>query len=208
MSKLLYKLGFSLLFLFNSPFVYANQISDLSIEGIYIGDDLLKYMKEQEIIEGMEITKSHFNYLKEPNKYSQVYLFKDFPVYDFVSVFFKTNNSSKYFQTNNKYKILQVRGQLSFIQDFKGCLKKKNQVLKELISTFPGLKKEDISLKHPLDSSGRSIVKGHYLYFDSGDLVKIECNDWEEDFRLENNFSEGFTFTIQKEEISDWMSNY
>ena len=93
MKKLLLLL-FSLFFL-SSPSVFADDISDFSIEGISIGDSLLDYMTEDEILEEIEKTKHLYQYLREPNKYAHVYLWKDFPTYDSVSVLIKNNSASK-----------------------------------------------------------------------------------------------------------------
>ena len=80
MKKLL-ALLFSL-FLLGSPPIFAGDISDFSIEGMSVGDSLLDYMTEEEILEEIEKTKDMFLHLKEPNKYSQISLFKDSQVYN------------------------------------------------------------------------------------------------------------------------------
>ena len=76
MKKLLVLL-FSL-FLLSSPSVFADDISDFSIEGISLGDSLLDYMTEEEILKEIETNKDYYLNLKEPYKYAEVYLFKDF----------------------------------------------------------------------------------------------------------------------------------
>ena len=58
MKKLLILL-FSFLLL-SSPSVLADDISDFEIEGISIGDSLLDYMTEDEILKGMEVTKDYY----------------------------------------------------------------------------------------------------------------------------------------------------
>tara|TARA_B100000700_G_scaffold328847_1_gene448103 strand:+ start:1423 stop:2064 length:642 start_codon:yes stop_codon:yes gene_type:complete len=206
--KFFYRLGTSMFLIFNSTFAYANQISDLSVEGIGVGDSLLEFMSEKKIIKEAELTKNHYYYLEEPLKYSEVYIRKDFPVYDFVSVFFKRNNKNKYFKIKKQYEIEAVRGQISFIEDFNGCLKKKNEVKNEVISMFPGTIKSEDTFSHALDPTGRSVVKSTEFRFDSGDLILLQCNDWEESFRLDNNYSEGFKFVILKKEVDEWISNY
>ena len=80
MKKLLILL-FSLFFL-SSPSVFAKDISDFQIEGISIGDSLLDYMTEEEILKGIELNINRFYYLKEPHKYLMLSLYKDLPTYD------------------------------------------------------------------------------------------------------------------------------
>ena len=79
MKKLLILL-FSILLL-SSTSVFADDISDFQIEGISLGDSLLDYMTEDEILKEIERTKDWYQYLSEPNKYSQIDLFKDFVTY-------------------------------------------------------------------------------------------------------------------------------
>ena len=123
MKKLLILL-FSLFFL-SSPSVFADTISDFEIEGISIGDSLLDYMTEEEILEEIERTKDWYSYLNEPNKYSEIYLFKDFPTYDFLSFFVKNTQSNKYVtNSNEKYTILATRGMISYDEDFDNCIVK------------------------------------------------------------------------------------
>ena len=64
-------------FLLSSPSVFADDISDFQIEGISIGDSLLDYMTKGEILEEIEENKDTYIHLKEPNKYAEIYLFKD-----------------------------------------------------------------------------------------------------------------------------------
>ena len=60
MKKLLVLL-FSLFFL-SSLSVFADDISDFQIEGMSIGDSLLDYMTEDEILEEIERNKNSFYY--------------------------------------------------------------------------------------------------------------------------------------------------
>ena len=104
MKKLLVLL-FSI-FLLSSPSVFADDISDFQIEGMSIGDSLLDYMTEEEILKEIEITKNDYNYLEEPNKYVEVYLFKNLKRYETVSFFVKNNLADLYIaDTNELYTI-------------------------------------------------------------------------------------------------------
>tara|TARA_A100001388_G_C28761502_1_gene498105 strand:- start:164 stop:790 length:627 start_codon:yes stop_codon:yes gene_type:complete len=208
MHKFFIKSVSTIYLLFNSPFIYSDQIYDLSVDGISVGDSLLEFMNEKKIIEEQDKTKTHYSYLVDPLKYSEVYIRKDFPVYDLISVFYKRKNKNKYFTIKNQYEIEMVRGQISFIEDFDGCLKKKNEVKNELISMFPFTQKKEDSFSHSLDPTGRSIVHSTKFSFDSGNSIVLQCNDWEEYFRSENKFTEGFKFVILKKEVDEWLSNY
>ena len=85
MKKLLILL-FSIFFL-SSPSVYADDISDFEIEGISIGNSLLDYMTEDEILKEIERTKDWSLHLQEPNKYAKVYLGGKFENYDYLGFY-------------------------------------------------------------------------------------------------------------------------
>ena len=109
MKKLLILL-FSIFFLSSSS-VFADDISDFEVEGIGIGDSLLDYMTEEEILKEIELNKDMYSYLNEPNKYAEVYVLKNFPTYDMVSVFVKNNSLNLYVTNKNeKYTILSPEG--------------------------------------------------------------------------------------------------
>ena len=101
MKKLL-ALLFSLFFL-SAPSVIADDISDFQIEGISIGDSLLDYMTEEEILKEIEENKGIYEFLKEPNKYIEVYKFDNLKIYNSgLSFFIKNNQTSKYITNKNE----------------------------------------------------------------------------------------------------------
>ena len=80
MKKLL-ALLFSM-FVLSSPSVFADDISDFEIEGISIGDSLLDYMTEDEILQEIELNKHRYLYLKEPHKYAHISFNKDLHLFN------------------------------------------------------------------------------------------------------------------------------
>ena len=234
MKKLLILL-FSIFFL-SSPSVFADDISDFEIEGISIGDSLLDYMTEDEILEQIERTKDYFLYLKDPHKYASVYLWKDLSIYDGLQFMVKNdlsdlyisdtnekyilpaisestlkNNATNEYLTdknkNKKYTILQIRGLITYIEDLDKCMQKRDEIVGVLTKMFPDTIKEEISnSKHPLDPSGKSFANLVNFNFDSGDDARVYCNDWEENFRIENNYSEGLSVDIATKEIVEWST--
>ena len=197
-------------FLLSSPSVFADDISDFQIEGMSIGDSLLDYMTEDEIFEEIKFTKDNYYYLNEPNKYTEVYLRKEFPVYKAgLSVFFKNNSSNKYVTNKNeKYKIVFIRGRINYVEDFSSCTIKRDEIVKVLSEMFPNIEKQEAVLVHPLDPSGNSIIDDITFNFNSGDELRASCSDWEEVFRNKNNYTEGLSIAIQSKEIGNWLSDY
>jgi len=208
MKKLLILL-FSLFFLSSSS-VFADDISDFTIEGISLGDSLLDYMTEDEILKEIERTKYIYTYLKEPNKFAEVYLIKEFPTYkNGLSFLVENNSTSKYISNKNeKYSIVSIRGMINYIEDFDSCLRKKDEIVAELSKIFPDIQKEEGTFEHPADTSGNSVVDFAYFYFDLGGKSEVSCVNFEETFRNKINWSEGLDVAVDTEEISEWLTGF
>ena len=124
-------------FLLSSPSVFADDISDFEIEGISIGDSLLDYTTEDEIIEEIELNKYTYSHLNEPNNYAEVYLRKTSSTYDIFSVFVKNNSSSKYVTNKNeKYIVQSVSGKIRYDSDIDSCFQKKMKVKTNYLKYF------------------------------------------------------------------------
>ena len=208
MKKLLILL-FSLFFL-SSPSVFAEDISDFQIEGISIGDSLLVYMTEDEILEEIEINKDRFLHLKEPYKYVQVNQEKNFRTYDSISVLIKNNSTNQYVtDKNEKYTILYIGGSINYIEDFDSCIQKRDEIEEILSSMFPNIDKRltGISVYSP-DPSGNSIADAVYFKFDSGEEIDAYCTNVEENFRNMKNWNEGLNVSVSSVETTSWLRDY
>ena len=207
MKKLL-TLLFSIFFLF-SPSVFADGISDFEIEGISIGDSLLDYMTEEEILKEIERTKDFYYHLNEPNKYAEVYLVKKSENYDYLGFFIKNNSVNTYVTNKNeKYTILSIRGLKRYIEDFDSCILNRNQIVDILSKMFPDREKVKEIRRYPGDPSGNSIGDTIYFDLDIGNKVRVYCSNFEETFRIKMKWSEGLTVLIISSEIHEWLNDY
>ena len=113
----------TLFVLFFSSSVVADDIKDFEIEGIQIGDSLLDYVFEEEILKYFEITSSHYQYLNNPKKYGEVYILngQNFKTYRNLSFFVKPDDKH--------YIIYSIRGMLDYIENLDGCLEKQEEIL-------------------------------------------------------------------------------
>ena len=206
--KNLLTLLFSLFFL-SSTSVFADDISDFSIEGISIGDSLLDYMTEEEILKEIEVNKDMYQFLKEPNKYIEVYKFDNLKIYSSgLSFFIKNNQTSKYITNKNeKYIIKSIRGMINYIEDFDSCIQKRNEIELDLSSLFSYTEKNEYTKNHRADPSGNSFIDAVNFNFNSGAQVELQCTNWEETLRIKNNFREGLNVSIDSKEITDWFLN-
>ena len=199
------------LFLLSSPSVFAEDISDFEIEGISIGDSLLDYMTEDEILEEIEINKNDYYYLNEPNKYSEVYLFQNLQQYDSASFFVTNSPTSKYItdkNRNEKYRIVTVRGLIDYTKGFDGCLQKRDEIVEELSKLFPNTQKREVVFPHGADPSGNSMYDVVYFDFDSGGGIEVSCDDFEETLRIKKDWQEGLSVSLDSKEIINWLSDH
>ena len=212
MKKLLILL-ISLFLLLSSTSAFADDISDFQIEGISIGDSLLDYMTEDEILEEIKLSLSlnEYSYLNVPGKYVDIYLYEDFPSFEFMSFMINPKSLSKYVTNKNdgneKYTILSVRGGINYIEDFNGCMQKRKEIDEDLSSIFKNLERSTSTYKSRDDPSGKSIVNEISYVFNSGAEATIYCLDYEENLRIKNNWTEGLNVFIKTPEIVDWFLN-
>ena len=205
MKKLL-SLLFSLFFLSSSS-VFADDISDLSIEGISIGDSLLDYINEDEILSGIEKTQDWYFYLKEPFKYAEVKLNKNFSKYDWVSVFVKNNNLNEYVSNKNeKYTILSIRGIIYYDEDFDNCIKERDEIVEIFSKILPTAKKSEYFKSHSADPSGESIIDSVYLDLPY-ESSSYTCTDWGESISSLNNWVDHLSIYLETEEIMNWFED-
>jgi len=193
----------------SSPSVFANDISAFEIEGISIGDSLLDYMTENEILDSIEINLDRYFFLKEPYKYAMVSLYKDSPTYDSLYFFIKNNSTNQYItDKNEQYKILSVNGYISFIENFEGCIQKSDEISEIFAGMFPNAQQNEWKSTHTADPSGKSILETIDLSLPSGAEVNLQCTNIEETFRSKMNWTEGLSIGIDTSEIIRWMSDY
>ena len=207
MKKLLVLL-FSLFFLI-SPSVFADDISDFEIEGITIGDSLLDYMTEDEILKEIELTKNDYYYLNEPYKYAEVYFYKNLKKYEGVSFFVQNTPINEYITNKNeKYIIVSIRGMIDYTEDIDGCIQKRDEVAEVLSSMFPNAQKIENVFEYGGDPSGESIIYAVYFELDSGGEIEVSCNDYEETYRIERNWSDLLNVVIDTDEIVSWLRDW
>jgi len=207
MKKLL-ALLFSLFFL-SSPSVFANSIYDLEIEGISIGDSLLDYMTENDVLRGIQVTKDWYYYLNEPYKYAEVEVQIDSRIYDYVSVFVKNNSTNQYVSIKDeKFTILGIRGSMTNIKDLNNCIQERNEIIEIFSQILPNREKTKEIYPNGSDPSGKSIIDAIYLDKLPNEGIRISCVDWEETYRIKNNYLDNLSVIIENAEIIDWTSDY
>ena len=181
-----------------SQITSADELSDFEVLGMSIGDSLLDFMPEVDIVYGIEKYKSsnRYSHLKEPDKFFEITVPKqEHDLYDGAEVFIK-NTITK------DYTIYGIRGYRYYIEGFDACIKKRNQISEILINFFPGSKTGSLITE---DKNG---ITDNFSIGNSERIIDVNCINLEETYRLKNNFKEGLSFVIRNKEFSDWALDY
>ena len=102
-----------------------------------------------------------------------------------------------------------IRGLLYFNENLKECFKIKNEIIREIETIIPNYKeKRENTTSSQQDSSGKSKAYHTVYFLKNGDVFHINCNDWEENLRKKNNWSEGLTVSIYTNEFNQWINDY
>ena len=117
-----------LIFSFQS-WTKADDVSDLEIEGMSIGNSLLDYMTEKEI---KKYTGK--NYYKVDKFLVANFSLPSFETYDSVQVNYKKND--------NKYIIHSIGGDIDYYNNIEDCYKQKDEIVAEISETLKSFKKK------------------------------------------------------------------
>ena len=168
----------------------ADDISDFQIEGISVGDNLLDHFSKE------EINKRDIFYYPKSKK--------------FVGISFANQNFYKIFKSvqftfsENDKKIVGIGGRIFFPNDIQGCLKKKDEIVKELSEMFGNeVTIQEVSKAHRADKSGKSKITSIYFIFKNDDAVKVNCYDWDKNMK----YKDALVLNIDAFEYRNFLSN-
>ena len=176
---------------------YSDDIQDLQIEGVSIGDSLLNYTSKKKILSEIKKNEPTYNYLN--NDFGEVYLRNNFEEYDFLSFFVK--------QKDKLYTIYSIAGIVMYDDKIQQCLAKQKEIEKQLSSIFINTKINRYTTKFDWDLTGESTSQNIELVFSSGDFIEINCTKYKKSLKIKNNWSDGLQVTVNKKEIKDWFNN-
>ena len=168
----------------------AEDIKDLEIEGMSIGDSLLDYFSEEEIKKGKR------NYYKD-NKFSTFELsLNESEVYDGLQVLYK--------RKDKKYIIYSISGAVDCINDFTVCKKAWEKIIPNLVELFSddAVINDIGTYDHPADKSGKSKVTQIDFNFNSGDRINVEMTDWSKKI----DYIDNLRVNIDTREIVEWLN--
>ena len=171
----------------------ADNIRDFQIEGISIGDSLLKYFSIDEIKRN---TWDYYNNKKyTPLQFEKPSFAK---TYDAIDIAYKTNDK--------EYKIVKLTGVILYEDKKKinQCYKKMDSILADIRSMFSSLdESEKYNSAHTgIDDGGKSRVTSVYFYFKNNDMIAIQCYDYSEQAGDINHLA----ISLNSHDFAIWLS--
>ena len=181
--------------LFYSSLTFAEDIYSFELEGFSIGDSLLNFISEEEIIKEIKLNKPVYNYLNDD--FGEVYIFENLDTYQRISFFVK--------QKDENYLIYAIYGTISFNNKLNECLAKQKEIEAEFSLIFNNAKKDKYSEKFAWDPTGESISHNIELILNSGDGISINCAKYKESLKIENNWEDSLQVGLIHKEVFDWF---
>jgi hypothetical protein len=177
--------------------IKADDIRDFQIEGMSIGDSLLDYMTINEINSAKknqttmgDYTMIYYYYSPNTNK-----------IYDFVQVAYLINDKN--------YKIHQISGFLNFSNKIKRCLKKKEEIEKDINQSFMNVKiNKKENLAHPYDKTGNTKFWSTDHIFKTGGVVNVGCTDWSKKFETEKRWLDALDVNITSDTYWKYLTKF
>ena len=170
----------------------ADDISDLQIDGMSIGNSLLDYFSEEEI---------KFQLSRTVGKYKSKKIKR---------VYFNTKGDSKYSQynfhfiTDSSYRIVNVSGLMIYENKIDECYKKQKEIINDIEKTFKNTSKETNEFKHPADKSGKSKVNQINLKLKNG-RIRAECRSWSKKIKKEKPWRDTLSIVLDSNEYLYWL---
>ncbi len=172
--------------------VKADDINDFEVEGLSIGDSLLKIYSQQYI----EKKKSDLKFGKKKiNEYQKIYKKKNNDTYDVVILYFKSGDS--------RYKIKQIKARKFFKNKIDECFRQQEFIVEDLEKTLLTSEKLETGIvKNKSYPNGDSYLKDVTFYTSKNSKMHITCYDFsKKDTRSKDRLSVVF----KSGEYSNWL---
>jgi len=184
-----------------SKTVLAESIEDFEIEGMSIGDSLLKTYSEKDIKKTIAKKQGYKDKsfvrgtIGSKDNQRSYKIRRDFDTYDAIQFHYKKKDP--------EYKLYMVSGIREYFDDIDSCNLEKSKIVKEFKSIFPDARTDSKKKPHPQDKTKKSIVYTDYFYFNDGSVARIQCYDWSKKM----GYPDHLKVTMDHSEYVYWMKN-
>ena len=168
-------------------------VKDFKVEGIAVGESLLKYFTKEDILKNTKYT----TVTGEPIDPNEKYLDAQFSNYAFETY---QGLQVYYEKGDDDFKIHGIGGGIFYERDAQKCLNKFNEVsliLKEQYTT-PKIS-EDVDRKDEREGYGTTKYNALFLDFENGESIEITCTDYDNELL---NVSDVFQLNIYSKTLN------
>tara|TARA_B100001057_G_C22490661_1_gene810112 strand:+ start:115 stop:711 length:597 start_codon:yes stop_codon:yes gene_type:complete len=188
-----------LILIFNiQSLVKADDITDLEIQGVAVGDNALDHFSKK-------ILDDNKDYYPNSNKIWRTFIIPANKQFDIIQMHIKSSG--------NNYEILSIAGILDFENRTQGkeeCLDKRDQIVNDLKEILPNtsLSEEEVN-KHDADISGKSFEYAIFFDFkdDYSEYVKIGCTITSDEYLKNENQGHYLRLSLTTSEYHFWLKN-
>lgn len=183
----------TLIFLFFSSLLFAEDISDFQVEGMSLGDSVMDHLPGRDVVNNINYQYSH---LGDKFHVSTFYKYKNFKKYDEISLIIKQDSEEILFP------IYGISGLIYYEKNIENCYAEKNKIVAELQEILKDAKVEGPTiLTHPSDATGKSKYEENKFHFDGG-FARVTCYDMSDSMQI----MDAMAIDIFYQEVDDWLS--
>ena len=183
------------LMLFSQPWTKANDISEFEIEGMSIGDSLLKYFSESYLNNAKRYDSSN-----TPWKNDEMLQLRTGKKGPYTEILFSLKKNDKDFY------IYGINGIIK-MENINDCNEKQKKIVSDISALFPKIKSKSKNIKHRGDPSGKSTISEIYFILNKNkiipDKIAVACYDWSEKMQYYDNLR----VIISSSEFRNWIIN-
>ena len=177
-----------LIVIFQSP-TKADDINEIQIDGMSIGDSALDYFTKSEI---KSRTKTIY---PGDDKFYKIQFESKNDTYEKIGFHLKKND--------NRFIIYGLTGRT--VMGFNECSKKKNIAVEEIKEILTNVSVENYKSNYR-NNYGKSFAEVTDLKVENG-FIRIYCDDWEEKSTNMTKWYDSFNIDISPQEFINWLNN-
>ena len=170
----------------------ADDISDLQIEGMSVGDSLLDYFSKEQI----QTSYQNASYYKD-KIFAIIFVKKDSINYNRIQVTLKPDDQN--------YEIFGLQGIIDFDKKIDECNKQKKLIIQDLEQAFSNFVRDDDDKLYAADSSGDSFMYTSWFFLNSGGFFSVSCTKMGNEVRKKNGWTDELSVAVTTEELENFL---
>ena len=170
----------------------ADSIKDLEIEGMSIGDSLLKHFSKESVYDSLD---NKLNY-PSSDEFFQIDPFISSKTYSQIAFHIKKNDK--------KFIIYGIKGSNYYNNNLNGCLEQKKKIINELLPLVESFEETNYDNRFG-GTMGRSIA--YITDFDASyGSIRVWCSVWDRNFEKTKYYKDSLNVSISSIELLEWLN--